>query len=285
MAKKNKKSPMTNKQKRDWLKANSEKLVFKTFKNLEDNFKTIEKDYKSVYNELIANMTKAIEEQIVNGEIQSPMMLQNKFVQIVQLAVNQLTLLDVDHNKYLNKLLKNYHVTISEYQVGLIKSARDNGILFTKLELNEEALNIALQFPYKEYDFVTGLGKGTFKVQDRLNKLLVQKVFTGTSVAKLIPQIEDAFNVKRNIAERIARTETSRVLNNASLNAYRQAGLNKVKWLDSTEAIKGSRKKKALVCADCRKVATTNGGIYSMEELPPIPLHPHCRCTVTAVVD
>lgn len=276
---------MTSQQKRDWLKANSERLVHKTFKNLEDNFKSIEKDYKSVYNELIANLSKAIEEHIVNDEINSPMMLQNKFVQIVQLAVGQLTLLDDSHDKYLRKLLRSYHIKITEYQIGLIKMARDEGILFTKFELNETALNMAMEFPYKEYSFVTGLGKGTFKVQDRLNKLLVNKVFEGTSVAKLIPQIEEAFNVKRHIAERIARTETSRVLNQASLNTYRQAGLNKVKWLDSTEAIKGSTKKKALVCKDCREVATHNGGIYGIDEVPQLPLHPHCRCTVTPVIE
>lgn len=283
--KKSKSKPMTSQQKRDWLKANSEKLVRKTFENLEDNFKAIEKDYKAVYSDIITNLSKAIEDHIVNDEIQSPMMLQNKLVQIVQLAVNQLTLLDINHDKYLKKLLRSYHVTITDYQIGLIKLARDEGILFTQFELNETALHFASQFPYKEYDFVTGLNNGTFKVQDKLNKLLSQKVLNGTSVTKLIPEIEKAFNIKTHIAERIARTETSRVLNNATLNVYKQAGLNKVKWLDSTEAIKRANYSKTAVCKECREVATHNGGVYTFEELPQIPLHPHCRCTVTPVVD
>lgn len=276
---------MSNLKKKAWLEAQSEKLVHKTFKNLEDNFKYIENDYKEVYNELIANVTKAIEQHLINGEITSPMLLQNKFVQIVQKSVGQLTALDTTHDDYLRRLLENYHTTITEYQIGLMKLARDEGILFRDMELNETALNVALQFPYKDYDFVTGLNKGTFKVQDRLNKLLVNKTLTGTSVAKLIPQIEEAFHVKQHIAERIARTETSRVLNTASLNTYKQAGIEKVKWLDSTEAIKGSRITKALVCKDCREVATRNGGIYYIYEVPSLPLHPHCRCTVTPVVE
>lgn len=283
--KKSKSKPMTSQQKRDWLKANSERLVSKTFENLEDNFKAIEKDYKAVYSDIITNLSKAIEDHIVNDEIQSPMMLQNKLVQIVQLAVNQLTLLDTNHDKYLRKLLRSYHVTITDYQIGLIKLARDEGILFTQFELNETALHFASQFPYKDYQFVTGLNNGTFKVQNKLNKLLSQKVLNGTSVAKLIPEIEKAFNIKTHIAERIARTETSRVLNNATLNVYKQAGLNKVKWLDSTEAIKRAKYSKTAVCKECREVATTNGGLYNIEELPPLPLHPHCRCTVTPVVD
>ena len=285
MATKNNSRPMSNLRKKAWLEAQSEKLVHRTFKNLEDNFKHIEDDYKDVYNELIANITKAVEQHLINGEITSPMLLQNKFVQIVQKSVSQLTALDSTHDEYLRKLLENYHMTITEYQIGLIKLARDEGILFKDMELNETALHVALQIPYKDYDFVTGLNKGTFKVQDRLNKLLVNKTLTGTSVVKLIPQIEEAFNVKKHIAERIARTETSRVLNTACLNTYKQAGLEKVKWLDSTEAIKGSTKKKALVCRECREVATRNDGIYYINEVPSLPLHPHCRCTVTPVVE
>lgn len=284
MAKK-KNKPMSTQQKRDWLKANSEKLVKKTFENLEDNFKAIDKDYKAVYTDVITNLSKAIEDHIVNDEIKSPMMLQNKFVQIVQLAVNQLTLLDTSHDKYLKKLLRSYHTTITDYQIGLIKMARDEGILFTELELNETALNIASQFPYKEFDFVTGLNNGTFKVQDKLNKILSQSVITGASIPKVVPEIEKAFNIKRHIAERIARTETSRVLNTATLNVYKQAGLNKVKWLDSTEAIARSKYSKTVVCKDCREVATTNNGVYTFEELPQLPLHPHCRCTVVPIVE
>ena len=285
MATKSSSRRVPNFRKKDWLVAQSEKLVHETFKNLEDNFNYITDDYKEVYFELIANVTREIENHLINGEITSPMLLQNKFVRIVQQSVSKLTTLDSVHGDYLRKLLENYHVTITEYQIGLIKLARDKGILFRDMELNETALQVALQFPYKDYDFVTGLNGGTIKVHDRLNKLLVNKTLKGTSVSKLIPQIEEAFDVKQHIAERIARTETSRVLNTACLNAYRQAGLEKVRWLDSTEAIRGSRISKALVCKSCREMATTNGGIYLINEVPPLPLHPHCRCTITPVID
>lgn len=286
MAKKNDNpTPMTNQEKKDWLKRQSERLVEETFKNMGENFKVIEKDYKQVYNEVVARLVEVVEQYTINGEITNPMLLQNKYLEIVRLAVGQLTLLDDSHDAYLRKLLKSYHISISEYQIELIKLAREQGIFINTLELNETALSMAIQFPYKEYSFVTGLANGTFKVQERLNIILANKIIDGTSVAKIIPQIQEAFNVKQHIAERIARTETSRVLNQASLNVYRQAGLNKVKWLDSTEAIKGSTIKRAKVCKECREVATHNGGIYPIGEVPQLPLHPHCRCTITPVVE
>lgn len=276
---------LTNKQKQEWLKAHSERLVQKTFKNLEDNFNTISKDYEAVYLELIANVSKAVEETLVDNSISSPMLLQNKLMMLVQQAVTRLTLLDKQHDTYLQKMLKDYHTTITAYQIDLIKKAREEGILFSKVELNETALQMAIQFPYQEYSFVTGLNNGTFKVHDKLNKLLANKILDGTSVVKLSKEIEATFNIKKHVAERIARTETSRILNQASLNTYKQAGLTKVKWLDSTEAIKSSRRNKTLVCKDCRKVATHNGGIYPIDEVPSLPLHPYCRCTVTPVVE
>ena len=276
---------LTNKQKQEWLKSHSERLVRKTFKNLEDNFNTIPKDYTAVYNELMTNLSKAVEESLSGNSINSPILLQNKLMLLVQQAVTRLTQLDVQHDTYLQKILKDYHTTITSHQINLIKKAREEGILFSELELNETALQMAIQFPYQEYTFVAGLNKGTFMVQDKLNKLLANKILDGTSVVKLSKEIEATFNIKKHIAERIARTETSRVLNQASLNTYKQAGLTKVKWLDSTEAIRSSKRNKTLVCKDCRKVATHNGGIYPIDEVPSLPLHPHCRCTVTPVIE
>lgn len=282
---KRKNKPLTNQQKKEWLERHSERLVEATFKNLEDNFKLIENDYKVVYHEVVTKLVKVVEDYTIGGKINNPLLFQNKFIQIIQLAVGQLTLLDSKHDEVLRKLLKEYHTTITDYQIELVKLAREEGILFTEKELNETALSMAIQFPYKDYPFVSALAKGTIKVGEKLNIMLANKIIEGTSVAKLIPQIEEAFNLKRYEAERIARTETSRVLNQASLNVYKSAGLSKVKWLDSTEAIKGSTVKKAIVCKDCRKVATTNGGIYEIDNVPPLPLHPHCRCTITPVLN
>ena len=280
-----KNKPRTNQEKKEWLKRHSERLVESTFKNLEDNFKVIENDYKIVYSDIVSKLVKIVEEHLVNGVITNPIIFQNKYVQIVQLAVGQLTLLDNKHDEYLRNLLTDYHEKITDYQIGLIKLAREEGILFKELELNETALSMAVQFPYKDYPFVSSLAKGTIKVGEKLNLILANKVIDGTSIAKLIPQIEEAFNIKRHEAERIARTETSRVLNQASLNVYKSAGLTKVKWLDSTEAIKGSTIRKAKVCKECREVATHNGGIYDITEVPQLPLHPHCRCTITPVLN
>lgn len=275
----------TNQQRRDWLKASSERLVEKTFKNMEDNFKAISNDYKLVYTDLVTKLLKAIDNHLRDGSIASPIMFQNEYSHLVQLAVIQLTQLDNKHDKYLNEMFEDYHKTVTDFQIELLKEAREKGILFKELELNETALSMAIQFPYKEYPFVSYLAKGTIKVGEKLNLILANKILNGTSVNKIIPEIEEAFNLKRHEAERIARTETSRVLNQASLNVYKNAGLAKVKWLDSTEAIKGSTIKKAKVCGECRKVATTNGGIYDIENVPQLPLHPHCRCTITPVLN
>lgn len=280
---KNKKIPKTNKERQQFLIKESEKLVASVFSNLEDNLLAIARDNQAVYVNVVSKLVKEIEKFTVNGDIVSPNLLVNNLRVIVQEAVATLTLMDKKHDAYLNEVMADYYNTIVNHQVDLIKFAKENDIILT--EVSEVATNIATNFPYEKYPFVTGLGKGTFYVGDKLNILITNKVLNGLSTVKLANEIEEIFNVKTNIARRIARTETSRVLNQANKTVYQRAGVNKVKWLDSTEAIKGSKKTKALVCSECRKVATTNGGIYNINELPPLPLHPHCRCTITPIVE
>lgn len=278
-----KKIPKTNQEKQRFLIEESERLVASVFSNLEDNLKAISRDYQTIYTSIVSKIVKEIEEATINGEIISPNLLDNKLRVHIQEAVASLTLMDSNHDAYLNEIMKDYYDSLVNHQVELINFAKENKIILT--EVQEVAVNIATQFPYEKYPFVTALRKGTFYVGDKLNILLSAKMLDGKSTVKLAKEIEKIFNTKKHIAQRIARTETSRILNQANKTVYQGAGISKVKWLDSTEAIKGSTKAKALVCSECHNVATRNGGIYNINELPPLPLHPHCRCTITPIVE
>ena len=280
---KSKKISKTNQEKQRFLIEESERLVASVFDNLEDNLKAISRDYQSVYTSIVSKILKEIEEATVNGEIISPNLLDNKLRVHIQEAVASLTLMDKNHDAYLNEILKDYYDSLVAHQVELINFAKENNIILT--EVQEVAVNIATQFPYENYPFVTSLRKGTFYVGDKLNILLSAKLLDGKSTVKLANEIEEIFGTKKHIARRIARTETSRIINQANKTVYQRAGISKVKWLDSTEAIKGSTKAKTLVCSKCHEVATKNGGIYEINNLPPLPLHPHCRCTITPIVE
>ena len=77
-----------------------------------------------------------------------------------------------------------------------------------------------------------------------------------------------------SMAEMIARSETNRAFNEGNLDALKQADVEKVQWLLSSDA-----------CAECLAAAEADAGnklgkVISVGEASgQIPVHPNCRCT------
>jgi SPP1 gp7 family putative phage head morphogenesis protein len=71
----------------------------------------------------------------------------------------------------------------------------------------------------------------------------------------------------------IARTEITRVSNEGAIKQFADNGVTKIRWVASS----GNR-----TCEQCEAL---NGMIYETYNHPEIPLHPYCRCTVTAVTE
>lgn len=89
-----------------------------------------------------------------------------------------------------------------------------------------------------------------------------------TETAKL----RKKFDVADYQARRILRTESSRVMNAATLDSIKVAGYEKVVWVTNSGA-----------CARC---ADHEGRVYTLDEADGmIPYHPNCLCTWSAVID
>jgi SPP1 gp7 family putative phage head morphogenesis protein len=71
----------------------------------------------------------------------------------------------------------------------------------------------------------------------------------------------------------IIRSEVTRLANQGAEKYYGDNGISKVKWIAST----GAR-----TCSECDSL---NGRIYELYRHPDIPLHPYCRCTLSAVTE
>ena len=86
-----------------------------------------------------------------------------------------------------------------------------------------------------------------------------------------------AVNGSRASADRIVRTELTRIQNQATADTYRQAGIEKYQYL----AIEDDRTSEA-----CQEL---DGKIFRLDEavigenFPPI--HPNCRCSIIPVVE
>ncbi len=71
----------------------------------------------------------------------------------------------------------------------------------------------------------------------------------------------------------IARTETSRALNEGTMNAYRNYGVRLVDWITA------DNKDFEGVCDDCIEMYENNP--HNIDYVD-IPMHPNCRCTIRA---
>lgn len=92
----------------------------------------------------------------------------------------------------------------------------------------------------------------------------------------LTGMVSAAVGNQRYVAERLARTETARVQFEAQQKSIIDAGYKYVKWMAEGSA-----------CKLCREIAyKDNGydedGIYKAKDVPDIPVHPNCMCSISA---
>lgn len=120
--------------------------------------------------------------------------------------------------------------------------------------------------------------------QDALKARLDEVISTGIlrgdnpreMARRLKRQVRDTVTNHRYVTERIARTESARVQFNAQKTLIKQNGYRYVKWYAEPGA-----------CKICREIADADRydlgfGIYPVDEVPSIPAHPNCRCSISA---
>lgn len=71
----------------------------------------------------------------------------------------------------------------------------------------------------------------------------------------------------------IARSEITRVANIGAIEHYKKGGINNIRWVASF----GPR-----TCPNCEAL---DGRIFSVDDIPPLPLHTMCRCTTIPVTE
>lgn len=126
--------------------------------------------------------------------------------------------------------------------------------------------------------------KNQTELLNRLNSTLVDAVTRGTGIDDLALNLTDLtkkfsddakkqFAMSFSKAQRIVRTETSRIMVDSAVDAYAEAGVDKYEVLADQSG----------VCPHCESF---NGKIFRIADqeigVNCPPFHPNCRCTVLA---
>lgn len=111
-------------------------------------------------------------------------------------------------------------------------------------------------------------------IAERIKISMEDMLVQGRGLPEIKKEIMNEFGVGFREADRLVRTEAAYVLNKASVEKYRSAGIRKIQW--STGPEDGDE------CAIC---AARSDKVYFIDQAPMIPAHPRCRCVYAGVVE
>ncbi|MEB3377148.1 minor capsid protein [Pediococcus pentosaceus] len=127
----------------------------------------------------------------------------------------------------------------------------------------------------KNANFSDRLWSNSDVLKTKLDSILTQQYVQGINprviATKLRPLLADNVKNARYVTERLARTESARVAATAQLDSFKKYGYDYVKWIAEPSA-----------CKICTSIASTNDGVYSLKDVPYLPAHANCRCSIAA---
>lgn len=122
--------------------------------------------------------------------------------------------------------------------------------------------------------FSARIWKNTATIAERIRSDMEDMLVSGRSLGDIKLQLMKDFSVSYNDASRLVDTESAYVVNSAAKQRYKNAGIRKVRWSIAPED--------GRECEICKARANK---VWHIENAPPMPAHPRCRCIWVAVVE
>ena len=158
----------------------------------------------------------------------------------------------------------------------LAEFERQAGILGKTVHGNAKLAKSIVNASFQSGTFSERLWGNQVTLRTELESLLVSGLVQVKNPRALAPQLEKAFDVSKNAAERLMRTELARVQTDAQMESYKQAGYTQYMFITVGTA----------ACQVCNKL---NGAIFNVADMAPgtnaPPIHPNCRCSTAAYMD
>lgn len=250
--------------KQAWLIKETERVAKEMHDNLESYLNTLDQRYRYIYESLMIDFI-----QVLNSDDLTDSFKRARLSSLITQTEAQLLSLGVEVNLELKQKLSDiYDVTQKAHDEILAKIAAPKQIFNV---LPNGAIGAASAFNYGGYSFETSINKAITKTGESLNQILIEGLAKGWGIPEFTKEIQNKMDSGAYYAKRIARTETSRVYNEAASQSYRDYGVTRVEWLATLER------------RTCERCAAKHGKKYKIDNVPPIPLHPHCRCTTVPV--
>ena len=237
-----------------------------------DDYKVWKKDlhdYMTEYNKLLKK---------------SPLQAQKLYLEIETLSaksrISRLDSINSQINMELTKLIfgvedTSINALTSVYRDTYTEVTKDLGI---NAIVSPEKIKAVLDRPWSGANFSERLWSNTDKLAQTVKQEIVNGMIQGINLQTMTKRVSERFETaKKNDVERLLRTEVNYTLNQATLDGYKEAGIEKYEFSATLDS------RTSQICSEL------HGEIFEIKKIAVglnyPPMHPRCRSTTIPIVD
>ena len=163
----------------------------------------------------------------------------------------------------------------SVYRDTFLEVTKDLGI---NAIVSRDKIKIVLDKPWSGANFSQRLWSNTDKLAQIVKQEIVNGMIQGINLKTMSKRVSERFETaKKNDVERLLRTEVNYVLNQATLDGYKEAGIEKYEFSATLDS------RTSQICSEL------HGEIFEIKKIAVglnyPPMHPRCRSTTIPIVD
>lgn len=237
-----------------------------------DDYKVWKKDlhdYMKEYDKLVKN---------------APLQAQKLYLEIETLSaksrVSRLDSLKSQIDMELTKLIfrvenDSINALTSVYRDTFIEVTKDLGI---NPVVSRDKIKAVLDRPWSGANFSERLWSNTDKLAQTVKQEIVNGMIQGINLQTMTKRVSERFETaKKNDVERLLRTEVNYTLNQATLDGYKEAGIEKYEFSATLD------NRTSQICSEL------HGNIFEIKNIAVglnyPPMHPRCRSTTIPIID
>ena len=169
-----------------------------------------------------------------------------------------------------------YRAYLANYYGTLYDIHRQYGLSTPPVAVDKNQAEKVIRTDWSGANYSSRIWKNGEKLGREIKQVMLTAVHRGTSIQKLSKDLSRRMEVGYNNAERLVRTELNYIQNRAALDSIASSGLEYYQFIA------------ALDHRTCPRCGGLDGQIFALEEAMQgenyPPLHPRCRCTVSAAL-
>ena len=163
----------------------------------------------------------------------------------------------------------------SVYRDTFIEVTKDLGI---NAIVSRDKIKTVLDRPWSGANFSERLWSNTDKLAQTVKQEIVNGMIQGINLQTMAKRVSERFETaKKNDVERLLRTEVNYTLNQATLDGYKEAGIEKYEFSATLDS------RTSQICSEL------HGEVFEIKKIAVglnyPPMHPRCRSTTIPVID